>query len=98
MIELMIGKNKITSSGSGGGSGSSAVKTKEITLTSNDFILEDGLYWATVTHDLNSLNPIVSVFNSDGNVEYSITDRTMNDFKIWLLETDTITLGFLIAE
>lgn len=98
MIELMIGKNKITSSGSGGESGSSAVKTKSITLTSSDFTLEDGLYWAKVTHDLNSLNPIVSVFNSDGNVEYSITDRTKNDFKIWLLETDTITLDFLIAE
>lgn len=98
MIELMIGKNKITSSGSGEGSGSSTVETKSITLTSSDFTLEDELYCATVSHNLNNLNPIVSVFNSDGNVEYSITDRTNNDFKIWLLEADTITLGFLIAE
>ena len=96
MIELMIGNKKIVSSGSG--SENNTIKTKEITLTTSDFALEDGLYWATVTHDLNSLNPIVSVFNSDGNVEYSITDRTKNDFKIWLLEPDTITLDFLIAE
>lgn len=76
----------------GGQSSSSLSYTLDILSTQLTLDSESNLYYVDVTHNLNTDNINIYVNNSIGACMFSYTAKTSNGFRLWLMESEDISI------